>query len=74
MRRPTSREPVKAMRRDERASRDAASLDGLIHPERHLQERLCSILPFPAEHGLDLIDLIYEPIRLHCASHRVPVV
>ena len=36
--------------------RDAASLYGLIFPERHLQERLYSILPFLAKHGPDLID------------------
>ena len=30
------------------------SLYGLIYPERHLQERLYSILPFLAKHGLDL--------------------
>jgi hypothetical protein len=62
------------MRRDERASRDAASLYGLIYPERHLQERLYSILPFIAKHGLDLIDLLYESIQLDCADHRLLVV
>jgi len=63
-----------AMRRDQRASRDAASLYGLVYPERHLQERLYSILPFLAEHGLDLIDRIYESIQLECADHRLLVV
>lgn len=63
-----------AMRRDERASRDAASLYGLVYPERHLQERLYSILPFVAKHGLDLINQIYESIQLDCADHRVLVV
>jgi hypothetical protein len=62
------------MRRDERASRDAASLYGLIYPERHLQERLYSILPFVAKHGLDLIDQLYDSIQLECADHRVLVV
>ena len=52
-----------ALRRDERAARDAASLYGLIYPERHLQERLYSILPFLAKHGLDLIDQIYQEIQ-----------
>ena len=51
MERKTARE---AMRRDERAARDADSLCGLIYPERHLQERLYGILPFLAKHGLDL--------------------
>jgi len=62
------------MLRDERASRDAASLYGLIYPERHLQERLYSILPFLAKHGLDLPDRIYESIQLDCADHRLLVV
>jgi bacillithiol biosynthesis cysteine-adding enzyme BshC len=47
MERKTGRE---AMRRDEHAARDAASLYGLIYPERHLQERLYSIVPFLAKH------------------------
>jgi bacillithiol biosynthesis cysteine-adding enzyme BshC len=62
-----------AMRRDERASRDAASLYGLIYPERHLQERLYSILPFLAKHGFELIDRLYEAIELECADHRLLV-
>ena len=63
-----------ALGRDERATRDAASLYGLIYPERHLQERLYSILPFLAKHGLDLIDRIYESIQLDCPDHRLLVV
>ena len=41
-----------ALRRDASAAQDAASLYGLIYPERHLQERIYSILPFLAKHGL----------------------
>jgi uncharacterized protein YllA (UPF0747 family) len=63
-----------ALVRDARAMRQAASLSGLIFPERHLQERLYSILPFLATHGLDLIDKIYESIDLECADHRILVV
>jgi uncharacterized protein YllA (UPF0747 family) len=63
-----------AMRRDEYAARDAASLYGLIYPERHLQERLYSMLPFLAQHGLDLVGSIYEGIELECSDHRVMVV
>ncbi len=55
-------------------ARDAASLYGLIYPERHLQERLYSILPFLAKHGFDLIGHIYEPIELDCPDHRLMVV
>jgi len=71
MERKTGRE---ALRRNQRAARDAASLYGLICPERHLQERLYSILPFLAKHGLDLIDRIYESIQLDCPDHRLLVV
>jgi bacillithiol biosynthesis cysteine-adding enzyme BshC len=70
MQRKTGRE---AMRRDQQAARDAASLYGLIYPERHLQERLYSIVPFLAKHGLDLIGSIYEGIELECSDHRLMV-
>jgi len=62
------------MRRCERALRDAASLYGLMYPERHLQERLYSIVPFLAKHGLELIGQIYEAIQLDCPDHRLMVV
>jgi bacillithiol biosynthesis cysteine-adding enzyme BshC len=60
-----------AIRRDARATKDAAYLYGLVYPERHLQERLYSILPFVAKHGPELIDRIYEAIQLDCADHRL---
>lgn len=63
-----------AMRRDARATEDAASLSGLLCPERHLQERLYSILPFLARHGLGLLDQVYEAIQLDCPDHRMMVV
>ena len=63
-----------AMRRSERSLREARSLYGLIFPERHLQERLYSILPFLATHGLELIDFLYEQIELDCPDHRMMVV
>lgn len=62
-----------ALRRDARAARDAASLYGLVYPERHLQERLYSILPFLAKHGLDLVDQLYEAVQLDCPDHRLVV-
>ncbi len=62
------------MRRDERAARDAASLYGLILPERHLQERLYSILPFLAQYGTGLLDEVYAAIELDCADHRLMIV
>ena len=61
------------MRRDDRACRDAASLYGLIYPERHLQERLYSILPLVAKHGFDLVDRVYESIRIDSADHGLLV-
>jgi bacillithiol biosynthesis cysteine-adding enzyme BshC len=63
-----------ALRRHARAARDASSLIGLVFPERTLQERVYSILPFLAKHGLDLIDQIYEAIQLDCPDHRVMIV
>jgi hypothetical protein len=62
------------MRRDARATEDAASLCGLLYPERHLQERLYSILPFLARHGLGLLDQVYDAIQLDCPDHRMMVV
>jgi len=63
-----------ALARDARASSAAASLSGLIYPERHLQERLYSILPLLASCGPGLIARIYESIQLDCPDHRVLVV
>jgi uncharacterized protein YllA (UPF0747 family) len=60
--------------RDEKASRDAASLAGLIYPKKHLQERLYSIIPFLAAHGFGLIDHLYESIQIECPDHRLLVV
>lgn len=60
-----------AMRRDQRASRDAAFLSNLLYPHRHLQERFYSILPFLAKHGLDLLDTLYENVHLECPDHRI---
>jgi uncharacterized protein YllA (UPF0747 family) len=62
-----------ALRRNARAARDAASLYGLVYPERHLQERLYSILPFIAKHGTDLVERLYEVVQLDCPDHRLVV-
>lgn len=69
--RKTARE---AMRRDERAARDAAFLAGLLYPNKHLQERLYTMLPFLAKHGPGLIDTIHDRIELDCPDHQVLVV
>ncbi len=62
-----------ALRRNERAAADAAYLNGLIYPEKHLQERFYSILPFLARHGLDLVDRLSDMLTLDCRDHRVAV-
>jgi bacillithiol biosynthesis cysteine-adding enzyme BshC len=62
-----------ALRRDARAGHDAQWLYGLIYPERHLQERLYSILPFLAAHGPDLTRRLYDEIRPDSTEHRLLV-
>jgi len=63
-----------ALRRDQRAAAEASSLYGLIYPERTLQERVYSMLPFLAKHGPDLIETIYGAIELDCPDHRLMTV
>jgi bacillithiol biosynthesis cysteine-adding enzyme BshC len=62
-----------ALRRNERAAGGAAYLNGLIYPEKHLQERFYSILPFLARHGLDLAGRLSDMLTLDCPDHRVLV-
>ena len=59
------------MRRDDRAGAEARYLSNFLFPHRHLQERFYSILPFVAEHGLDLIDQLYDAARLDCPDHHI---
>lgn len=66
--RKTARE---AMRRDQRATSDARHLANLLYPHRHLQERFYSILPFLAQHGMDLVERLYEAAEPGCPDHRV---
>lgn len=68
--RKTARE---ALRRHDRAGADAASLNGLIYPQRHLQERFYTVLPFLARYGPTLIDRLSEALTLDCRDHRVVV-
>jgi len=56
--------------KDEQASRDTASLHGLVFPEDHLQERLYSIVPFLAKFGPGLVSEIYEHVRVECPDHQ----
>jgi bacillithiol biosynthesis cysteine-adding enzyme BshC len=60
-----------ALGRDARARQDARSLYGLIYPERHLQERLYSILPFLAKHGFTLIEQVYDALQPDSPDHRM---
>ena len=69
--RKTARE---ALRRNQRAVEEASYMSGLVFPEKHLQERLYSILPFVAKHGLELMDTLYEHVHLDCPDHKVLVV
>ncbi len=63
-----------AMRRSDRARQDAAFLAGSLYPNKHLQERLYTILPFLAQHGAGLIEDIHDQIQLDCPDHQVLVV
>ena len=71
MQRKTARE---ALRRNQRASAEASYMSGLIYPQKHLQERFYSILPFVAQHGTDLMDTLYSHLHLDCPDHKVLVV
>jgi bacillithiol synthase len=62
------------MARDARVARDASFLSELVYPHRHLQERLYAILPFLAQHGLGLIDDLYECLNLGCPDHQLAAV
>jgi len=60
-----------ALRRDAQIEAGAAHLSGLVFPERHLQERYYSILPFLAKYGPDLVDTLYEHVHRECPDHLV---
>jgi bacillithiol synthase len=59
------------LRRDQRAGDDAQYLANVLFPQGHLQERFYSILPFVAEHGLELIDRLSAAVQTDCPDHRV---
>ena len=68
LQRKTARE---TLRRDEKASADADYLLNLVFPNKHLQERLYSIVPFLAKFGLDLPQRLYAQIQLSCPDHML---
>ena len=70
----TRKTAAQIMARDEQATRDARLLNGLVFPEKHLQERLYSIVPFLAKFGPGLVDELYSAVRLKCPDHQFVVV
>ena len=50
---------------------ESSYLSGLIFPDKHLQERYYSILPFLAKHGMGLLDTLYDAIHLDCPDHTI---
>jgi hypothetical protein len=57
------------MRRRNRAIDETSYLYNTVYPNKHLQERLYSILPFLARHGFELIDQLYDSVKLDCPDH-----
>jgi bacillithiol biosynthesis cysteine-adding enzyme BshC len=57
------------LRRNDRAADEASFLYHTVFPEKHLQERFYGILPFLARHGLELVDHLYDSVRLDCPDH-----
>jgi bacillithiol biosynthesis cysteine-adding enzyme BshC len=62
------------IRRDEQAGNDSRSMSGLVYPNKHLQERLYSIVPFIAKFGPGIIDELYSAVKTDCADHQFVVV
>ena len=48
---------------------DAAWLYNGLYPQKHLQERFYSIVPFLARHGPDLLERLYEHVHTDCPDH-----
>lgn len=63
-----------SLRRDTAAAENASHLSSLVFPERHLQERYYSILPFLAEHGPSLVDTTFEHTHVGCPDHQLLIV
>jgi bacillithiol synthase len=58
-----------ALRRDTVVTDGAEYLSHLVFPQRVLQERFYSILPFLAQHGFNVLDTIEENIHSGCPDH-----
>jgi bacillithiol biosynthesis cysteine-adding enzyme BshC len=61
-------------RRDKRAADAAQRLSNAIYPHEHLQERVYTILPFLAQHGLQLVPQLFQSAQLQCPDHMVRIV
>jgi bacillithiol biosynthesis cysteine-adding enzyme BshC len=57
------------LRRDHRAAAEALYLFNGLFPEKHLQERFYTILPFLAQHGLEFVDRLFENVQMDCPDH-----
>lgn len=62
------------LRRDERGNKQADALTSLIYPEKHLQERYYSILPFVAEYGPQLFNDLFDNIHFDCPDHKIAII
>ncbi|MCU1328187.1 MAG: hypothetical protein JWN34_3557 [Bryobacterales bacterium] len=65
---------MQLLAKSEEATRDAASLSGLIFPDGHLQERVYCVLPFLASFGPEFVNDIYQQVRVECPDHQFAVV
>jgi bacillithiol biosynthesis cysteine-adding enzyme BshC len=66
-----SKAAQECLRRDSRAAADASYLAGLLFPSKTLQERLYSVLPFLARHGVTFVDQVFEAIQPNRHDHQV---
>ncbi|HEX4167867.1 MAG TPA: bacillithiol biosynthesis cysteine-adding enzyme BshC [Bryobacteraceae bacterium] len=67
----SSKAARETLRRDELGTKKANFLINLVYPQRHLQERFFSIIPFLAKHGLDLPQTLLGMAQLTCPDHMV---
>jgi bacillithiol biosynthesis cysteine-adding enzyme BshC len=60
-----------ALRRNERAAREAAYLSNSVLPHGHLQERFYSGLALYARFGPELVRELYGRVQLDCPDHQI---
>ncbi len=59
------------LQRTQQVERDCNLLQNLLHPRRNLQERVFSGVSFLARFGPELLDSLYQRIKLESADHQV---